>query len=593
MSYEKPSATATKLAWRHYLGTMWRVRRHSIPALILPGVGAVFVAYLPPLVIAAAITYFGSHPANLHNALPYLLAMGGTWLAGELMWRLGFLYLNKTDSSGMRLLYTQALSELQKKDIGFFHNNFAGSLTKKVIGYGKSFESFADTLTFNVVASIIPIIFASVILWRYSPWLVVALVGLMSLVAVIVIPLTKRRMKLVDVREVASNTMAGHVADVIGNMDAVQAFAHEDFEQQRHATNVNDYMQKAKHSWDFHTLTVDMSISPLYVLINVVGLTLAIVLGDSAASTAAIFVTFNYFALCTRILWEFNRIYRNLENAIADAAQFTDLLLVPSRITDRAKARRLKVPHGEIVFDNVHFAYDNREDDPLFEDLNLHIKAGEKLALVGHSGGGKTTITKLLLRFIDVTGGQLLIDGQNISHSKLADLRQNIAYVPQEPAMFHRTIRENIRYGKLDASDDAVVEAAKKANAHDFIMELPQNYDTMVGERGVKLSGGQRQRIAIARAIIKDAPILVLDEATSALDSENEHLIQQALWKLMQGRTAIVIAHRLSTIQRMDRIVVLDRGAITEQGTHAELLTNKTGIYSQLWSRQSGGFIED
>jgi ATP-binding cassette subfamily B protein len=210
---------------------------------------------------------------------------------------------------------------------------------------------------------------------------------------------------------------------------------------------------------------------------------------------------------------------------------------------------------------------------------------------VGHSGSGKTTLTKLLLRFSDVDGGTISIDGQDISHIKQEDLRSHIAYVPQEPVLFHRSLAENIAYGKPDATKDEIREAARKAHADEFIQKLPKGYDTLVGERGVKLSGGQRQRIALARAILKDAPILVLDEATSALDSESEKLIQDALKKFMKGRTTIVIAHRLSTIQSMDRIAVLKDGSIAEQGSHRELLANKH-TYAELWKHQSGGFLE-
>jgi len=212
--------------------------------------------------------------------------------------------------------------------------------------------------------------------------------------------------------------------------------------------------------------------------------------------------------------------------------------------------------------------------------------------LVGHSGGGKTTITMLLLRFMDINDGEILIDGQNIAHVKQTELRQAIAYVPQDPALFHRSLADNIRYGRLKATDAEVRKASRLAHAEEFIGGLKDGYETLVGERGVKLSGGQRQRIAIARAMVKDAPILVLDEATSALDSESEKLIQDALWKLMEGRTTIAIAHRLSTIQRMDRIVVLDEGKIVEQGSHKELL-EADGIYARLWAHQSGGFLEE
>jgi ATP-binding cassette subfamily B protein len=231
-------------------------------------------------------------------------------------------------------------------------------------------------------------------------------------------------------------------------------------------------------------------------------------------------------------------------------------------------------------------------DEAIFDNFTLHIADGEKIGLVGHSGAGKTTFTRLLLRFSDINSGVIEIDGQNIAHITQQDLHESIAYVPQEPLLFHRTIRENIAYGKPHASQAAITTAAKRAHADDFINELPHRYDTLVGERGVKLSGGQRQRVAIARAMLKDAPILLLDEATSALDSESEVLIQDALWKLMEGRTAIVIAHRLSTIQKMDRIIVLEQGTISEQGSHVQLLKNN-GTYAKLWAHQSGGFMED
>ncbi len=585
------SNTATRLAVRHYFGQIWKERKVAIPALILPGIGTIFAVYAPPLVVAAILTKFGSSRPTLHDILPYLFTFAGVWFGGELVWRAAFFCLNQSDGQIMRNLYVNALSELTQKDLGFFHNNFAGALTKKTIGYAKNFESFMDTLSFSVFANLIPILFVVVILWRFSPLLVGILIGMMALVMSIIVPLTRRRRHLVNVREDAANHMAGYVADVIGNMDAVQAFAHEDFENSEHEHNVQDYVQKALRSWHYHNNRIDMSISPFYVLINVIGLAVAITFSKSAASLAAIFVTFNYYAYVTRVLWEFNRTYRNIENAISEAAQFTELLLIPSALQEVEQPADLNIKRGEITFRNVDFAYDNTEK-LLFKGLNLHIAAGEKLALVGHSGGGKTTITKLLLRFVDITNGELLIDGQDIALGKLHDLRNSIAFVPQEPLMFHRTIRENIRYGKPAATDDEVIAAAKKANAHSFITKLPQGYDTMVGERGVKLSGGQRQRVAIARAVIKDAPILILDEATSALDSESEKLIQDALWKLMRNRTAVVIAHRLSTIQKMDRIVVLDEGAVAEQGSHQELLKHK-GIYAKLWAHQSGGFIEE
>jgi ABC-type multidrug transport system fused ATPase/permease subunit len=262
-------------------------------------------------------------------------------------------------------------------------------------------------------------------------------------------------------------------------------------------------------------------------------------------------------------------------------------------ISDKPGAKTLHVKKGEVAINDIAFTYpENTQNGTVFTHFSLRIKPGEKIGLVGPSGGGKSTLTRLLLRFDDVQEGTIEIDGQNIEEVTQESLRQKIAYVPQEPLLFHRSIRDNITYGRPDASENELIKSTKKANAHEFIMALPNGYGTVVGERGVKLSGGQRQRVAIARAILKDAPILVLDEATSALDSENEVEVQKALWKLMEGRTTVVIAHRLSTIQRMDRIIVLQDGAIAEEGSHKKLLANK-GLYAKLWSHQSGGFIEE
>ena len=259
---------------------------------------------------------------------------------------------------------------------------------------------------------------------------------------------------------------------------------------------------------------------------------------------------------------------------------------------DAPHAKKLQVSSADIVFRDVKFAYSDAPGHAVFRGLNITIPAGQHVGLVGHSGGGKTTLTSLLLRYADVTDGTILISNQAIADVTQASLRSAISYVPQDPTLFHRTLRENIAYGLPDASDKDIDRAVKLANAKEFIDELPYGLNTIVGERGVKLSGGQRQRIAIARAILKDAPILVLDEATSALDSESEKLIQQSLETLMKDRTSIVIAHRLSTIAKLDRIIVLDHGKIVEDGSHKQLLA-QNGIYAKLWNHQSGGFIEE
>jgi ATP-binding cassette subfamily B protein len=336
----------------------------------------------------------------------------------------------------------------------------------------------------------------------------------------------------------------------------------------------------------FATGTVSIAVVALLFAVG------GIVLDNANVGTAFLIVT--YTGIITQRLWDFSSlVLRNYNRSLGDAREMTEILAIEPEVKDATKPEKPRIRKGVITFDNMSFTHpESRDNDSLFVNLKLNIASGEKIGLVGHSGSGKTTLTKLLLRFTDVDGGAILIDGQNIAHITQDDLRLNIAYVPQEPLLFHRSIRENIAYGKIDASDKEMQAAAQKAHAAEFIERLPAGYDTVVGERGVKLSGGQRQRIAIARAILKDAPILVLDEATSALDSESEKLIQAALWELMKGRTTIVIAHRLSTIQKMDRIIVLDNGKVVEEGTHASLLKKK-GTYAKLWAHQSGGFIEE
>jgi ATP-binding cassette subfamily B protein len=310
------------------------------------------------------------------------------------------------------------------------------------------------------------------------------------------------------------------------------------------------------------------------------------------ANITTVFLIFSYTSSLVGQLWSFcNSALRNYNRAFGDASDMTKILEQEEDVKDPAQPEKSRIRKGSIEFRDVDFKHDGA-GNVLFKDLDLSVKSGQKIGLVGHSGSGKTTLTRLLLRFSDIDSGAILIDGQNIAHLTQDDLRRSIAYVPQEPIMFHRSLLENIRYGRFDATEKQVIAVAKLAHADEFINGLSEGYETLVGERGIKLSGGQRQRIAIARAMLKDAPVLVLDEATSALDSDSEILIQDALWKLMENHTAIVIAHRLSTIQKMDRIVVLEDGKIVEDGTHKELIKAK-GVYAQLWAHQSGGFIEE
>jgi ATP-binding cassette subfamily B protein len=559
---------------------------------LLPGAGTVFTTYMPPLVIGIMIQRFGDTiPSDINQFTPYLLLFAGSWVIGEILLRFAFLTLNNIASRGMSELYIDAMETLFEKDSRFFSDNFAGSLTKKAINYARSFERFMDALVFSAIGDIIPLIVAGIVLWQFSPWLDILLFGMLLMSVAVITPFIKRRQKIVIEREVAGNELAGLIADAIGNASTVRAFAQEANEQTRHGKLTRKYTRLARKSWDYHAIIIDSITAPMNIIINVLGFIIAVMLTDNANNLAAVFVTFTYFMQATKVMFEFNRTYRDLESSLSEAAQFAEIKLEPARVTDQKNASDLIVSKAEINFSAVIFAHEDNTR-MLFDDLSFAVKNGEKIGIIGHSGAVKSTITNLLLRFMDVDGGTINIDGQDISKVTQRSLRRNIAYVAQESLLFHRSLAENIRYGKPDATLKQVEHAAKLANADEFIADLPDGYETMVGERGIKLSGGQRQRVAIARAILKDAPILLLDEATSALDSESEKLIQDALEKLMRGKTSIVIAHRLSTIQKMDRIIVLDNGKIIEQGSHKSLLAKK-GQYAKLWAHQSGGFLRE
>jgi ATP-binding cassette, subfamily B, bacterial len=582
---------ALRLVMRRYAAQVRRRPAIAIPALILPGIAEALIFYAPPLVVARLLGAFArEEQLAARDLAPYLAAMAGLWLAGEAVWRVALYLMIRTEIRGMQALYVEAMDELLAKDLAFFHDNFAGSLTKRALGYARRFEDIFDVLCFSVSSNVIPLAFVAVVLWSYSPWLIVVLVGMLAATLAVVYPLIRRRQRLVDAREAASNVLSGHVADSLGNAEAVRAFARERHEAQIHARNVLDYGSKTLRSWDFQNMRIDTVTAPLNVLTNVVGLMVALATSETTgASLEAVFITFSYYTSATRVMWEFNRIYRNIESAMTDAAQFTELLLDPPTVVDADEPHAFAPRDFGVELKQVTFQYP-ASPAPLFERLSLRIESGAKIGFVGRSGGGKTTLTRLLLRFLDVNSGEIAIGGLPIDRVPQSALRQAIGYVPQDPSMFHRTVADNIRFGRPEATDAEVERAARLAHAAEFIDELPARYETLVGERGVKLSGGQRQRVAIARAILKNAPILILDEATSSLDSESEAFIQDALWNLMEGRTALVIAHRLSTVRRMDRLVVLERGAIVEQGSHEELLA-RNGIYAALWARQSGGFL--
>ncbi|WP_405133844.1 ABC transporter ATP-binding protein [Nocardia sp. NBC_01388] len=584
-------APAIRLVLRYYGREMARRKLLTAIGMLGPALGATCQNYVAPLLVAVLIgRVAATGDSGLATVGPYVLGFAAAILVAEVLWRIGIHCLNRLDAYGIESLYIIAMDELLAKDAAFFHNNFAGSLTKRALSFATRFEQFVDTFAFEIFAAVVPLGFASVVLWRYDPLLVVVLIGLLVLTGLVIAPLIARRQARVDEREAAIALVSGHVADSLANMQVVRAFAAERQEAAEHRRRVAEQRRKSLRSWDYANLRIDTVVTPLVVIANVAGLLIVLGLRGGHASVAAIMVAFTYYWNATAIMFRFNQIYRRLESTLTESAQFTELLLKPATVLDPQEPEALQPKGSDVRFDRVHFTHAGAA--PLFTGLDLQVPSGHKLGLVGRSGGGKTTITQLLLRLMDINDGSIRIGGQDISRLRQADLRSQLAYVPQDPAMFHRSLRENILFARPGATDADIRRAADAAHVTEFADNLPQGMETLLGERGVKLSGGQRQRVALARAILRDAPILLLDEATSALDSESEKLVQQALWELMEGRTALVVAHRLSTVAGMDRLVVLDRGRIIEEGTHEQLL-HAEGMYAQLWRHQSGGFLDE
>ena len=554
----------------------------------------VVTIFVGPLIIAQLLSIIQHN--QLHDAknIWTLIALYGVselW-SSVIGWRL-VLYLAWTFETAMqRDLYARCFSKLTNQTLFFHSNKFGGSLvsqTNKLVG---AVESFWDTIIWSVLPLVVSlvgsIIVLSTLLWQYALFLLI-----FSIVFSLVVYYGSKPMaKLTKKEAKSSNKLNGQLADVISNVLAVKSSGAEATEQK--------FFTKTVNSWRDSSLDVMrgfLKVSTIYSSINMVIKIGAITFAAYAAqnnlvSVASVYLIITYTGSVAHELWNMNGIMRNYNRIIGNANDMVEILQTPTTLIDKSDSK-LEVTNGEISMDKITFTHDEGQGDTLFHDFSLKIKPGEKIGLVGASGSGKTTLTKLLLRFADIDSGKITIDGQDISEVTQASLRAKIAYVPQEPLLFHRSVRENIAYGRPDATDAEIEEAAKKAGAYDFIVGLKDGFDTMVGERGIKLSGGQRQRVAIARAILKDAPILVLDEATSALDSESEALIQKSLETLMENRTSIVIAHRLSTIAKLDRIIVLKNGKIVEDGSHDELINKKRGIYAKLWARQSGGFIEE
>ena len=553
--------------------------------------------FIPALVVANVLNRLSQHDYQPHH----LWASFGTsileyafllLLGGVVMWRITDLFLWKLEAGVERDIVRRVFNHLLAQSSNFHANTFSGALVSKTNKIMGSYIRFADTTFFQVIPLFASLIFTLIILSTKAPLFVAILLIFSVSYIVIALYISREVRRLSAIESNAESTQTGYLADALVNVMAIKSFAGSEFERQQFGkltdithSRITDVMHGSRNQLIYLT-SITNTISALALAMAVVG----VMVFKSNLATVFLILTYTS-SIATQLFGFGTSVLRNYNRAFGDATDMVKILGIEPEVKDPLEPEKLKIKKGAIEFKEVDFTHSGA-GDVLFHKLNVDIKAGEKVGLVGHSGSGKTTFMRLILRFSDIDGGEILIDGQNIANITQDDLRRSIAYVPQEPIMFHRTLRENIYYGRQDASKAEVTKVAKLAHADDFIKQLPEGYETLVGERGVKLSGGQRQRIAIARAMLKNAPILVLDEATSALDSDSEVLIQDALRKLMEGRTTIVIAHRLSTIQKMDRILVLEEGEITEEGTHKDLLA-ANGIYAKLWAHQSGGFIDE
>ena len=498
------------------------------------------------------------------------------------------------DAQSIKVLYSKCFKKLVSEDYNFYSSRFAGSLVSQVSRFVKAYEQFTAILFNDVLTDVVSAVATLCVMAYFSP--MIAGLCLIVLVATVLLNSRLIKQRIAVSRLVAANEsiQTGELADMTTNSQAVKTYASEAFEISRYNRVNTTRTKHLRKSWLLSNRDTAVN-SIMAALLNMAVLFGGIWAIQNNNITIAIFLLFQVYILrVISTVYKVAYLARSAERLLSDASEMTLLLSQKPTVQDPINPNKSKINEGSIDFKNVRFCYpeDMKRNKSLFNNLNLSIEAGENVGLVGSSGGGKTSITKLLLRFMDIQKGVITIDGQDIASITQKDLHRAITYVPQEPILFHRTILENIAYGQHKATKPKVIQAAKKAQAHGFIMKLPKGYNTLVGERGVKLSGGQRQRIAIARAILKEAPVLIMDEATSALDSTSEKYIQEALKELMSNRTSIVIAHRLSTIQKMDRIIVLDNGSIIEQGKH-DMLLAKNGTYAKLWQHQSGGFLKD
>ena len=487
----------------------------------------------------------------------------------------------------MNEIVSNAFYRVQRFSTDWHANSFAGSTARKVTRGMWAVDLLNDTLLVALLPSVVMLVGATALLGVHWPMMgLVVGAGSVLYIAVTVAMSLGYVAPAARLGNAWDTRMGGALADSVSCNAVVKAFGAETREEARLARVVDKWRNRTRRTWVRGTLNGGLQGAMLVAMqAGILGVSL-LLWSRNEASVGDITFALTMFFMLQGHLRDVGMHIRNLQRSVNDMEELVALEKQPLGVEDRPGAGEIRVTAGEIRFEDVTFRY-GQHDTALYENFSVRIAPGERIGLVGHSGSGKTTFIKLIQRLYDVNGGRITIDGQDIAQAKQSSLRGQIAIVQQEPVLFHRTLAENIAYARPGATQAEIEQAARLASAHDFIMALPKGYATLVGERGVKLSGGERQRVAIARAFLADAPILILDEATSSLDSESEVLIQQAMDRLMEGRTTLVVAHRLSTVRALDRLLVMDHGRVIEEGSHEALIRLKNGLYRRLFERQA------
>ena len=600
MASEKATKKSTASTTRHTLHYYWQVTRRHFGLFSLLMVSTfLFVALLSygnPYVMSLIVDKVSAGPVSSDEVFstfgPFIIALIAINVFGQAASKLQDFAMYKLQIAASYDLATMSFDALCNQSMSFHSNRFGGTLVSQTTKFMSAYQLLLETVTFPFLPVVCSVVFTCAILAPRVPVYVAILMVLLAVYASISYYMYKRILHLNEKAASAQNHLSGELSDSVANILAVKTYGREAYERSLFdAANKDVVARDSRRMW----ASLTRGIITACITVVIMSVVTVFIAGGNAwygITPGTLVMMFTYTYTVTNQFNFINNGLQRFNRAFGDASGMTATLDEPRLVADLPDASDLHVREGRIDFENIGFWYtDGAVRTRVFDGLDLHIPAGQRVGLVGASGAGKTTLTKLLLRLSDIQEGRILLDGQDISLCTQQSLRRSIAYVPQESLLFHRSVAENIAYGRPDASMEEIREAARRANALEFIEKLPQGFDTVTGERGVKLSGGQRQRIAIARAMLADCPILVLDEATSALDSESEKMVQDALAKLMRGRTSIVVAHRLSTVASLDRIVVLDDGGIAEDGSHAELI-EAGEAYTRLWNRQTGAYLE-